>query len=200
MSDEKIVKFLMPDGSEVSNDPRWHAEQAAKAQEELLASTPNTGHAGIPDEEMAAQIGGGLAPLQSGQPGVGENATIENPDTAYDTTGGRLLQRDDRKAADEAGVNPATDGVEVEDSNEKVLDRREEVEQAQQDAADAAAELAAQEDGDTDKPLSEWSPAALKAEVKRVNAERVAAGEEPLDTKGVRKKSELVSLLESARS
>jgi len=197
MSDD-IVKFLMPDGTEVSNDPRWAAEKMAQAQEDLLGSVPNTGNAGIPDREMAAQTGGGLAPLQSGQPGVGENATIENPDTAYDTTGGRLLQREDRQAADNAGVNPATDGVEVEDSNEKVLDSRDELEKAQEEAASAQAELASEET-DTSKPYSEWSSAALKAEVKRVNAERAEAGQEPLDTSGVRKKSELVSLLENNR-
>ena len=203
MSDDNndIVMFLNPDGSEFSNDPRWVAEKMAEAREEMLNAKPNTGNMGIPDNEMAAQVGGGVAPLQSGQPGVGENATLDNPDTAFDTTGGRLLQLDDRKAADEAGLNPATDGPEIEDSNEKVLDAREAKEEADAKYAEAQAKLAESDEAEApDKPLSEWSTPQLKAELARVNAERAAAGQEPLDSKGIRKKSDLASLLESNRS
>lgn len=194
MSDN-IVKFRMPDGSEVSNDPRWVQEQMAKAQEELLASRPNSGNVGIPDDEMAAQIGRGVAPLQSGQPGVGDKAVIENPDKAFDKVGGRLLQTSDKDTADQHEVNPATDGEEVPDSNEAVLARREAKEKAQADYAAAMAQLGddAPQEG---QPYSEWSGPALKAELKRRNAMREAEGVEPIDTSGVRRKAALAELLE----
>ena len=48
----EMVVFLMPDGSKVSNDPRFDIEQA---REDMLASRENTGDVGIPRKELEAQ-------------------------------------------------------------------------------------------------------------------------------------------------
>lgn len=170
MSDD-IVKFHMPDGSEVSNDPRWLAQQAADAANQLLDSVPNTGNAGIPDEEMRAQLGGGLAPGQSGQPGVGESPTATVEEMTAGKVTGAVMQTSDAETARERGadpVNPAVTPPEPKDSNEEVLKTRE--------------------------SKSEGFEGMTAKELK---AEADARG---VDYSGVTKKSELVALLRNSES
>jgi hypothetical protein len=197
MSEENIVYFLMPDGTKVSNDPRF---DLAKQAEEMLASRPNRGDVGISGEEMTAQTQSErMAKLQSGQPGVGENATPENPEDFLPPVGSGLqVQREDRKEAEEQGYSPTSPAVEVEnpDSNEKVLEVRKAQEKRREQAAKAmqAVEDSDEGPGDPEKPYSEWTGKQLKAEALRRNAER--GEEEQIELKGVRKSSELAELLQ----
>lgn len=56
--EDKPVFFLLPDGTEVSNDPRYFNE---KLQEQILANQENIGHATVSDDEAHRQLGTGGA-------------------------------------------------------------------------------------------------------------------------------------------
>lgn len=192
MSDttEDMVVFLMPDGTRVSNDPRF---DLAEAREEMLASKPNSGDVGILRSEQEAQTQAmRLANLQSAQPGVGENAAPEDPQELIPTQGSGLqVQKDDVKEARETGAEPAT--AEVEDSNEKVLQVRKEQEEAREQALEAEAKLGDDGAGDPEQDYSEWSGKQLKAEALKRNAEREEGDQ--IDLSGVTRKKQLVELL-----
>lgn len=188
-----IVKFRMPDGTEVSNDPRWLAEQKMTAQQVALGATPNTGTVGIPDAEMAAQIGGGMAPGQSGQPGVGEAAVASEEELAAGRLDGRVVNLD---LADSGDNSSNEEGDPKPDSNEAVLAAREAKAEADEKAAKALQKLADkdQEPGDPDKALGDWTAAQLSFEIARRNQERDA--DDMIDSSNAKRKSDLVTLLE----
>lgn len=199
MTDDKdIVFFLMPDGTKVSNDPRWLMENMYKAQEAALESTPHTGNVGVTDAEQAAQVGGGVAPGQSGQPGVGESAVATAEQVARGRLGGSLVQVADADAARAAGFTEDDPLLtrEVPDSNEAVLAAREAEAKRQataKKAQDALAE-AGEEPGDLNVPYAEWTAKQLKAEITRRNADRDEDSQ--IVTKGLTKKSEVAALLD----
>lgn len=198
MAKDKIVTFQMPDGTEVSNDPRWVAEMQQEAMEAALEATPNSGVATPhPDDELAA-VGGGVGAPQSGQPGVGEAATFDNPDDALGAKlTGRVLSTGDARLAEDEGNSPSSPRStppEPVDSNARVQEARDRREAQRQAAMEALAE-AGQEPGDHDKPYEEWTAKQLKAEV----AARKARGED-IDVKGVKKKDELAARLREADS
>lgn len=197
-----IVYFLTPSGQKVSNDPRWLAENDSKAREEMLASVPNTGHTGVSKEEYDAQTQVvNKVQLNSGQPGVGENAVPDDATNYTPKTGTgasamhlaniRNSEKFDSKYV-EQGETP-----EAVDSNKAVKDVREAQEKRRQAALKAQQALfeAGEEEGDTEKPYSEWTAKQLKAEVAKRNAER--GEEDQIDTAGVKKKGDLAKLLEA---
>lgn len=177
MSEKDMVKFLMPDGSEVSNDPRFGLEEALQKQ---LDATEYSGNAGIADHEAKAQSSvEHMAGLQSGQEGVGPNATTDSTQELHGVLGSPAQQRqtEDAQKAQEAGASPAETSVpdaEPVDSNAAVLAARKE----KAEAAKAALEAANEEPGDPDKPYTEWTAKQLKAEV----ANRNADGRDEADT------------------
>lgn len=147
-----VVKFLLPDGTEVSNDPRFYeaefrAQILQQQNDRVVQATENIGHAGIPPEAQDAL-------------GVGGDSTRYN---------GRDLQP----------LVPAFGGP------------AEPAAAFDQQQADAADEPEDEDVSDEEKPYAERSASELQAEVKA----RKAAGR-TIDTSGVRKKSELVELLE----
>ena len=199
---EDIVYFLTPDGQKVSNDPRFTREQEAKAREGMLAGRPNTGTIGVPRDEQEATSGPPrLANLNSGQPGVGENPVPDDPEELVPAFGtGRQANPAAAAEADEKGASahsPEVNAPEPEDSNKRVLQVRKEREERREKALKARAALveANEEPGDPEVPYSEWSANQLKAEVTRRNAERDEA--DLIDTKGVKKKSELAERLQA---
>lgn len=188
-----IVHFLMPDGTQVSNDPRFDQDKAAQA---VIESTPNTGTVGFGVEEEKAQTQSEHpASLNSGQPGVGENAVPDNPTKDLHGVLGspaQQLQKEDAKAAADAGASSretSTPDPEPVDSNAAVLALRKE----KASKAKAALEEAGEEEGDAEKPYSEWSAKQLKAEVARRNAD--GRDEEDLIKVSGLKKSEVAALL-----
>lgn len=199
MSDTKdMVKFLMPDGTEISNDPRFNI---AEMREEVLAARPNKGDVGITEDEQKAQTQvEHPATLNSGQPGVGENAVDEDPvKAAHGVLGSPAQQRqeEDVKKAQEAGATPHNTSVEDPepvDSNEKVEEARKAQVEAREKALKAQESLGDEGPGDPSQPYSEWSGKQLKAEALRRNAERGEADQ--LDLSGVTRKSQLAKLLE----
>lgn len=195
MSD--IVHFLMPDGTKVSNDPRFDQDEA---RQKVLESTPNTGTIGFGvDEEKAQTQVEHPASLNSGQPGVGENAVPEDPTADLHGVLGspaQQIQKEDAKTAAEAGASPAetsTPDPEPVDSNAAVLAVRQE----KADKAAAALEAAGEEEGDPDVPYAEWTAKQLKAEVAKRNAEDDRAEEDQIDIAGLKKKSEIAELLDA---
>jgi hypothetical protein len=197
MSDN-IVKFLMPDGTEVSNDPSFDLQ---KALQEQLDSTPNKGDAGITSAEQIAQTQTEhLANLQSGQPGVGENAAPSDPHDYIPVTGTPAMatQKEDLKEAREAGAdltNTSVDDADPVDSNAAVAEvRKAEADKAA--ALQAAREKLGEDSvGDPDVDKSEWSTAQLRYELQVRNAER--SEQDQLSTKGISKKSQLADLLKA---
>lgn len=194
-----MVTFLMPDGTEVSNDPEFGLK---KALQEQLDSTEYSGDAGIPEDEQKAQTQvERMASLQSGQPGVGENATVDDPvKDAYGPLGTPAMQRqeEDVKKAQEAGASPKSTSVEDPepvDSNEKVAEAREAKKKAREAARKAMEKLGEEGEGDPEKPYSEWSAAQLKAELLKRNAGRDEADQ--IDTKGLKNKGDVAKALEA---
>jgi hypothetical protein len=197
MSTNDMVKFLMPDGSEVSNDPRFDME---KAQEEMLASRPNTGDVGITHQEQTAQTQvEHLANLQSGQPGVGENAAPDPHDLIPNTgTPAMRVQKEDRQEAEEAGADLTSTSVQDPDpvdSNKAVLEVRKVSEEQAAAFQKAQEKLGEEGAGDPDVPKSEWTAAQLRMEVAARNADPNRAEGELIDVSGVKKKSQLAQLL-----
>lgn len=196
MSD--IVYFEMPDGTKVSNDPKF---DLAAVEEELLASQPNRGDVGTTAAEWTAQHQvEHMVNLNSGQPGVGENAVPEDPKDYIPNTGTPAMQtqKDDLKQAQEAGADLTSTSVqdpEPVDSNAAVKEAQE-AEAARQEKLKAAQDaLGEGEPGDPDVPFADWTSKQLKLEVARRNAER--GDDDQLDISGMTKKSQVVELLEA---
>lgn len=197
MSDNDMVKFLMPDGTEVSNDPRFGLEEALQDIED---STEYKGDAGIhPDDQKAQTQVEHMDALNSGQPGVGENAV---PDDVVRNLHGPMgspaqqQQVDDMQKAQDAGASPdstSVDDDEPVDSNEAVLTARAERQDRARKAQEAL-EKAGADRGDPDKPYSEWSGPQLKLEIALRNAEEGRAEEDIITMP--KKKSEAAELLE----
>lgn len=187
---DDMVVYNLPDGTKVSNDPRFGLEEAL---EQALDATENTGDVGITHAEQQAQtLVEHPDPLNSGQPGVGEN---DRPDDATENLHGPLgspaqrIQRDDMdeaRANDATPSNPSTPTPEPEDSNEAVAEVRKQREE-RREAALQAMKDAGEEPGDPDEPYSEWTAKQLKAEVATRNADPDRAEEDILSLKGKRK-------------
>lgn len=188
---EDMVKFLMPDGTEVSNDPRFGLEEALQKQ---LDSREYTGDAGIPQDEFDAQ--GQVTHPSSLNSGQEEN---ENPTKDLHGPLGspaQQTQKEDMKQAKEEGGTPKSTTVEDRepvDSNKRVLDLRKE----KAERAKAALKAANEEPGDPDKPYSEWSGKQLKAEVARRNADPDRAEEDQLKLEKGMKVADVAAMLDS---
>lgn len=198
MSKKTMVMFRMPDGTEVSNDPRFDLEEALTKS---LNSRPTTGSVGITwDEQQAQTQAQRLASIQSGQPGVGENATVD--DATRDLHGplgspAQQRQAEDAQKAKEVGASPKSTSVDDDDpvdSNERVLEVRKAQEEARKSYQKALEKLGEEGEGDPEKPFSEWSPKQLMAEIKKRNADR--AEEEQIQLSG-KKKADAVQALEA---
>lgn len=200
---ENMVKFLMPDGTEVSNDPRFGLEEALTKS---LNAQPNRGDVGVTHEEQLAQTQvEHAASLNSGQPGVGENAAPEDPvRDAHGPLGSPAQQRqvEDVKKAEEAGgdaTSTTVDDAEPVDSNEeveKVRKARAERLAAYKKAVDKLNDQD-EEPGDPSQPLSEWSGRQLQAEVARRNAEEGRSEDEMIEVRRGMKKADVIELLEA---
>lgn len=103
MDTDEIVVFHMPDGTEVSNDPRWLAEKRMRQGQRDLSSTPYTGNEGVNDKVLQAQTRGDSVAAAPGQ------------------ITGAMRQGADAAAAKAAGLSPSKPAVSAEfpDSNEK---------------------------------------------------------------------------------
>lgn len=187
-----MVTFLMPDGTEVSNDPEF---DAAEARQKVLESREYTGDAGVPVDEQKAQTQvEHEASINSGQGDGPEDPTKD----LHGPLGSPAQQRqtDDRYQAQADGGSPQSTTVEDADpvdSNEEVLKVREE-RKKRSEAAQKALEEAGEEPGDPDKPYSEWNARQLKAEVAKRNAERDDDGQLVIE-KGM-KKGDVATLLD----
>jgi hypothetical protein len=196
MTQNDMVTFLMPDGTKVSNDPRFGLEEALQEQ---LDATPYSGDAGISLTDQEAQVDNIVTPApQSGQPGVGEKAVAEDPMDYIPPVGtGMNTDPEAVKLAKEAGGSPVSTSVkdpEPVDSNAKVLKARE-AEAARQEALKKAQDkLGEGEPGDPSVPYSDWTAPQLKLEVARRNADR--GDDAQLDMTGMTKKSQVAELLE----
>lgn len=202
MSDNDMVKFLMPDGTEVSNDPRFDLREALQKQ---LNSTPNRGNVGVTQEEWDAQHQNTrLASINSGQPGVGPNATVDDPtEDLHGPLGSPAQQRQasggqtlDVDRAREAGGSPKSTTVkdpEPVDSNERVLEARKAAAERFAKAAKVR-EGAGEDPGNTEKPYHTWSAKQLKEEVARRNADG-RSEEQELKLSG-KNKAEVSAMLE----
>lgn len=201
MSTTDIVTFLMPDGTKVSNDPRFDQEEAlAKA----LAATENRGDVGITHAEQLAQTQvQRVASLQSGQPGVGENATLEDPTKDLHGVLGspaQIAQAEDLAKAKEAGGSPANTSVEDPepvDSNKAVEEARAAAKELDDKAAKAVSALGEDGPGDPEKPFTEWTAKQLKAEVATRNAEDDRAEENQLKLVKGMTKADVAGLLDA---
>lgn len=171
-----MVMFNLPDGTQVSNDPRFDLDEAL---EKSLNSRPTTGSVGPTwDEQNAQIIAEKLAALQSGQPGVGENATVDDPTKElHGVLGSPAQQRqvEDLQKAQEAGASPASTSVEdpePEDSNERVEAVRKTAEEAAEKLRLAADKLGEDGEGNPEEPYSEWTGKQLVYEIRKRNADR----------------------------
>lgn len=194
-----VVYFELADGTQVSNDPRFDPDEMRL---KMLEAKPNSGDVGIHAAEFEAQTQVvHPATMNSGQPGVGENAV---PDDLIKEMHGpegpvaHRIQKDDAALAREVGGDPYSTTVEDPepvDSNEAVLEVRGEKEELRQAALDAAAGLDEEDVQGGDKPYEEWSGNQLKAEVARRNAERLNEQGNPIELKRGMKKSDVAKLL-----
>lgn len=182
MGAKDMVMFRMPDGTEVSNDPRFDLDEALTKS---LNSRETTGSVGPTwDEQNAQIIAEKMAALNSTQPGVGENATVDDPTKElHGVLGSPAQQRqvEDVAKAQEAGASPfstSTEDEEPVDSNERVLAVREQVAKDREAYAKAVDKLGDEGPGDPEQPYSEWSPKQLVAEVHRRNADEGRAEED----------------------
>lgn len=194
-----MVMFQMPDGTEVSNDPRFDLDEALTKS---LNSRPTTGSVGITwDEQNAQVLSEKVASLQSGQPGVGENATVDDPTLdAHGVLGSpaQRIQKDDVKEAKELGGTPkstAVDDPEPEDSNEKVLAVRKSLEEDRKKYAKAVDNL--DEDGEGEgTDYGSWTGKQLKAEVAKRNADETRSDDDRLELKKGMKVDDVRTMLE----
>jgi anti-sigma28 factor (negative regulator of flagellin synthesis) len=117
MSNEnEPVVFLMPDGSEVSNDPRFFqremAKQLAEQEQHVRPSSeagPNANVAPVPDETGSATNMGNSAvnPLENAA--ANESKSVELPPNFDDMKGAELQQL--AKSLKSQGVEIETAGV-----------------------------------------------------------------------------------------
>jgi hypothetical protein len=167
-----MVTFLMPDGTKVSNDPRFDLEEALR-------------HSSYEQEAQTSAVH--TAELQ-------ENKGPEDPNDLIPTLGtGQQVQKDDVKEAAETGATPPT--AENPDSNEKVAEARKAAEDAQQALLKAQEKLDEDGAGDPNVDMDEWTSAQVMYELRRRNAAKADAGEPLIDLTGVSKKSQVVELL-----
>lgn len=199
MSTDNMVTFNMPDGTKVSNDPRF---DLAQAQQKMIDSTPYIGHAGTPVDEEKAQVSvEHLASLQSGQPGVGPNSTLEDPTLDLHGPLGSPAQQkqveDVRKAEEEGGSPQSTTVQDADpvDSNEAVAAVRKAHEEAQEKARKAMEKLGEDGEGDPDESFADWTGPQLKAEVAKRNADG-RPEDEYLVLKSGMKKADVAQMLE----
>lgn len=179
-----MVVFQMPDGTKVSNDPRFDLQEALQDQ---LDSTENRGDAGISRAEQEAQMQSiHEAPLQENK--------VDDPDSLLPTVGSGLqVQKEDVKEAQETGATPPTQ--ENPDSNERVEEARKAAKEAAEKLSAAAEKLPEEGAGDPDTPYEEWKGAQLKYEVARRNTLKAEAGEPLLDMTGVTKRAQVAEKL-----
>lgn len=142
---EDIVTFLLPDGTEVSNDPRWHQQ---KAMEKFYESQEYTGVVTSDDASMKHSM---VHPPQSGQPGVGA-AAVGPGDRSQ-------AGANTQPAEGESPVRPSQARAAAHTSRQGQVGTGEDEDDG--DDGDAPVEL-----DEADMPYEEWSPADLKAEVK----------------------------------
>lgn len=203
MGAKDMVMFEMPDGTKVSNDPRFDLEEALTKS---LNSRETTGSVGPTWDEQQAQIlATKIASLNSGQPGVGQNAVPDdNTRDLHGVLGSPAMQSQlappGPLAADkakEAGASPKSTSVEddePEDSNKRVMEVRENQKKAREAYQRAVDKLGEEGAGDPDKPFSEWTGKQLKAEILRRNADRPEEQHIKLEGKKV---SDAVAALEA---
>lgn len=198
---EDIVFFTMPDGSKVTNHPSY---DLAKQRQDVLNSVPNRGAMGPSTPEQEAQvIATSPADLNSGQPGVGQNAVPEDVvESLHGPLGSPAMQRqtEDVEKAQAAGGSPNSTSVkepEPVDSNERVKQVREDLAAAQEKLAKSTDKLAdkGKEEGDPNTPYDEWEGIQLQHEVNKRNADPTRAPEDVISLEGVSKKSEVAALL-----
>jgi hypothetical protein len=187
-----MVVFEMPDGTLVSNDPRF---DMAMAHEEQLASHEYTGDAGVPQEEFDAQHQvKHMAELQGNE--------VEDPSKLIPNVGtpAMQIQVEDLAIARDAGAdltNTSVEDAEPVDSNAAVAAVREATAKQREALQKAQEKLGTEDAGDPNVPMSDWTAAQLRLEVARRNADESRAEEDLIDTSGVKKKSQLVALLEA---
>jgi hypothetical protein len=178
MSDD-IVFFYMPDGTKVSNDPRWLMQQGKSLSEIQTEGTPNTGYATPHYQDELISQGQG-------------NADTSNNLGAMVT--GASVQHSDRKMAREEGYDANTPEVTSEpiDINKAVQEARDQRQAARE--AEYERQIAAGSDeesvGDPSVGYEEWNAKQLTAEVKR----RKDAGRK-LETHKNMKKADVAQLL-----
>lgn len=197
MSNKDMVVFELPDGTEVSNDPRFDLEEALTKS---LNSRPTTGDVGITwDEQEAMTQATRVAALNAAQE-VGDEKISEDPTKdLYGPLGppAHREQKEDAKEAAEAGGSPQSTTTEDEppvDANEKVKEVREAKEKAREAHQKALEKLGDDGPGDPNEPYSEWSPKQLKEEILRRNAEEDRHEDDQLEVP--RQKAEAAKLLE----
>jgi hypothetical protein len=195
---DDMVYFQMPDGTKVSNDPRFGLEEALQKQ---LDGTEYKGDAGIhPDDQSAQTLIERPATMNSAQPGVGENDRPDDiEDDMYGPLGSPAQQRQKEDAAQAAadGASPhntSTEDPEPVDSNEEVLQRRARRQKRRDDLMEKM-EQEGEEPGDPEQPYSEWRVQQLKLEILRRNADRDEADQITLE-KGA-KRDDAVEALEA---
>jgi hypothetical protein len=167
---DDIVTFLMPDGTEVSNDPRW----AQKMMEDEIRQSmlgEHTGVATVPDDDLQQK---GLVAPQSGQPGVGPAAVGAGPREGG--TGAELQPAEDGfvhpeqgRAAAHTGNDGAVSPFDSDDSEDEEVD-----------------------DEGEDQPYTEWTKKELAAEVKA----RLKLGRD-IDLSGGKTKDDVIAALEA---
>lgn len=195
MADD-IVYFLLPDGTKVSNDPRF---DLAETLEEYEGSVEYSGDVGVPADEFQAQHQvEHLATMNSGQPGVGENP-VPDPQDLIGPMGTDAMQRqqEDLAKAQEGGydlTNPAITGPEPVDSNAAVQEVRQAKRDAQEELRKAQEKLGKDDVGDPDEPYSKWNQKQLRLEIARRNAERNE--NDQIDVSSAKKKSDLSQALD----
>jgi hypothetical protein len=139
---DDIVIFLLPDGTEVSNDPRW----AQKMMEDQIREQMLGEHTGVATQDDGTMRQRSLAPPQSGQPGVGAAAVGAGP---REGTGAELQPGEDgyvhpeqSRAATHTGQDGAVSPFDSGEDEGEVDDEGE------------------------DQPYTEWTKKELAQEVK----------------------------------
>lgn len=189
MADD-IVKFLMPDGTEVSNDPSFDLDGALV---ESLKKTKQRGSEGPTwDEQQAQTQTQGRPEETTGDPTKDLHGVLGSP--------AQRVQKEDVQEAQAAGASPKSTSVEDPapvDSNQEVLKVRESLAADQELARKTAEKLGEDGPGDTEKPYSEWTGKQLVAEVARRNADEDRTEEDRIEVKKGSRKADVAALLEA---
>ena len=183
-----MVKFRMPDGTMVSNDPRFDLD-AAMAKS--LENTAQRGSEGPTWDEQQAQILSAGRPEQStGDPTRDLHGPVGSP--------AQITQKEDAEAAAAAGASPSNtsvDDADPVDSNEEVAKVRESLAADQEAQARAEAKLGDDGPGDPDVAYEDWTGKQLLAEVARRNAQEDRDEEDRIEAKKGMKKADVADLL-----